>query len=503
MHSQPPQTHHKHPSIVWYLAIAAALMSIPFGVINSLLVLYLQQVMHVNSHVQYAIFSAYNALLFILPLIGGFTAGRFGYKKSLVFSTFLCVIGTLILTVPTMHAMTLGLSFFATGVGMYVPTYLVLVGKIYAREDARRDSGYTLVYVISNIGFLISAFLGGYIQRYFSFGTAFIIGGLIMALLFLSFPWMLHRVKGMNGEVIPALSRSSEPVKFVWIILITLLTLPVCNWLLNHAQLSNNLLLGLVVVEIIGVIIMAMLQPTKRDRLRLLAFLILSITSMGFWALYILEPSLLTIFIQSNVNRNLFGLDIPPSVFYGLDPFFIILLGSILTVVWLKLHQANRDPSLPAKFTLSLLSMGIGMGIFALSIVLSGFDVKTSLWWVVFGYFFLTLGELLISPIGQAMVGKLVPVGQEGLMMGVWQTFVGMSAAVADYFAEMATVPEKASYVQSSHIYFKAFLTITVVTLILTGISWLIVPFVKKAIGQPHFPMHPMPPQDQIECPSA
>ncbi len=488
----------KHPPIIWYLAIVSALMSIPFGVINSLLVLYLQQVMHVDPHAQYALFSAYNALLFILPLVGGFTAGRFGYKKALIFATFLCVSGTLVLTIPTMRSMTWGLSLFATGISMYVPTYLVLVGKIYTREDARRESGYTLVYVISNMGFLLSAFLGGYIQRYFSFGAAFVTGGLFMALLFFSFPWMLHRIKCVNGNPIPALSKSPEWRKAFWIVLIMSMMLPICDWLLNHAQLSNNLLLGLVVIEIIGVLIMAFFQPTRRDRLRLLAFLILSVTSMGFWALYILEPSLLTMFIQSNVNRNLGGLDIPPSVFYGLDPFFIILLGSLFSVLWIKLHRARKDPSLPTKFTLSLLAMAIGMAIFAFSIVATGFDVKVSLWWVVLGYFFLTTGELLISPIGQAMVGKLVPVGQEGLMMGVWQTFVGMSAAVADYFAETASVPEKSTYVQSSHIYFKTFVVITVVTLILTGISWLIAPFVKKAIGQSHSAHE----QDHMECPS-
>ncbi len=474
----------KHPNMLWYIALLSALMCIPFGVINSLLVLYLQHVMHLNQHEQYATFSAYNAMLFALPLIGGFTAGKFGYKKALVFSTLLCVLGALVLCVPQELFLHLGLSLFATGVGMYVPTYLVLVGKIYQKNDHRWEGGYTVVYVISNMGFLISAFMGGYIQRYFGFGAAFITGGLCMALAFLSFPWMLKKIKCVDGLEIPAQSKLSEGMKVFFMVLIALITIPICYFLLIHAKLSNEILLGVVILEVLGVLILALRQKNPRDKFKLFAFLILSITSMGFWSLYILEPSLLTMFIQSNVNRNLFGLDIPPSVFYGLNPFFIILLGSLLSILWVFLERKKINPSLPSKFALSLSSMVIGIGIFAFCIFITGFDLKVSLWWVVLGYLFLTTGELLIGPIGQSMVGKLVPHGHEGLLMGVWQTFVGLSAAVADYLADMGSVPEGASYTQSSHIYFHAFMMITITTLILAAISWLIAPFVRRAIGK-------------------
>jgi len=473
----------KHPGLLWYIAILSALMCIPFGVINSLLVLYLQHVMHLNQHEQYATFSAYNAMLFALPLIGGFTAGKFGYKKALVLSTLLCVSGALVLCVPQEFFLHLGLSLFATGVGMYVPTYLVLVGKLYRKNDPRWEGGYTIVYVISNMGFLISAFMGGYIQKYFGFGAAFITGGLCMALAFLSFPWMLNKIKCIDGLEIPAQSKSPEMIKLFWMILIALITIPLCYFLLTHAKLSNQLLLVVVILEILGVLILALRQKDRKDRFKLFAFLILSITSMGFWSLYILEPSLLTMFIQNNVNRDLFGSEIPPSVFYGLNPFFIIVLGSLFSVLWVRLEKKKLNPSLPSKFALSLSSMVIGIGIFALSIFITGFDLKIALWWVVLGYLFLTTGELLIGPIGQSMVGRLVPHGHEGLLMGVWQTFVGLSAAVADYLADMGAVPEDASYSQSSHIYFHAFMVITITTLILAAISWLIAPFVRRAIG--------------------
>lgn len=476
------QAENKHPLMLWYLAIVSGTMSIPFGIINSLLVLYLAGPMHFTGHEKYALFSAYNSMLFTLPLIGGFAAGRFGYRKAFTFGCILCVLGAFTLAIQTSFCLHLGLSLFATGVGFYVPTYLVLVGKIYTRHDHRRESGYTAAYVISNIGFLISAFLGGYLQRYFGFGTAFVVGGLIMALQLITYPFALPKLRNHDGSVIEVQHKSGEISKTIWQLIFVIVTIPVCFALLQHANFSNGLLLVLVAIEIVVLLFLAFGQKREKDKLRLLALITLSIVSVGFWALYILEPSLLTLFIKTNVDRQFFGTLIPPSTFYGLDPFFIVLLGSAFTYLWIRLKKIGRDPSLPAKFTLALLSMTIGMAIFMVSIYLCGFTSKVAMWWVVFGYFFLTTGELLIGPIGQSMVGKLAPRGLEGALMGAWQTFSGVSAAIANYMTYWADVPEKATLEQSNHIYFGAFGKVSLTTFILTLLAWVVVPQVKKAI---------------------
>lgn len=472
----------KHPGMLWYLAIVSATMSIPFGIINSLLVLYLSGPMHMTGHSKYALFSAYNAMIFTLPLIGGMSAGRFGYRKAFVLGCLLCVTGAFVIAIPNSFSLHLGLSLFATGVGFYVPTYLVLIGKIYSRHDHRRESGYTLAYVISNIGFLISAVLGGYLERYFGFTTAFTVGGIIMAFQLLTYPFVLPKLRNHDGSKIEANQQSGEISKTIFAILAAAIAIPVCFVLLQHANFTNKLLLVLVGIEVVVLIFVAILQKRRIDRFRLFAFIILSIISIGFWALYILEPSLLTIFIKDNVDRMIGNISIPPSTFYGLDPFYIVLLGGIFSAMWIRLKHINKDPSLPSKYTLALFSMALGMGIFMASTYLSGGDHKVALWWVVFGYLFLTIGELLIGPIGQSMVGKLAPHGMEGILMGVWQTFTGVSAAIASYMTYWAKVPGEATLNESNHIYFHAFGKIALSAGALGVVSLIMIPFVKKLI---------------------
>lgn len=478
-------SHEKHPRILWYLAMVSMFISLPFGMINSLLVLYLKGPMQFSQHHQYALFSAYNAMLFTLPLIGGFAAGQFGYKKALIVATLLCFLGPITLFGSSMTSLTLGLSLFATGTGIYVPTYLVLVGKLYTRNDGRRESGYTICYVFGNIGFLLSAILASYLQRYMGFNATFMTGGFFMLIVAASFPFLLWRIEHHDGSSINANFNWSEGKKWFAMILTALITIPICYELLSYAKLANNLLLGLVVFEGVALFALAFLQKTQLNKMRLIAFILLSFLSMGFFALYMLEPSLLMVFIQTNVDRTIGDITIPTALSYGLDPLYICLFGSFFAYLWVKLRKINRDPSLPAKFTLSLFVMGFGILIYAASIWLSGFDNKINLFWPIFGYLFLTCAELLISPIGFAMVGRLAPEGMEGALMGVWQTFTGMSAAIADLLAEQTTIPKDASLSQSNHTYFDSFGKIALFAIVLGVVSWLLLPFIKRAIGQP------------------
>ena len=57
--------------------------------------------------------------------------------------------------------------------------------------------------------------------------------------------------------------------------------------------------------------------------------------------------------------------------------------------------------------------------------------VKTSMFWLVGAYFFHTLGELCLSPIGLSMVSKLAPLRLASMLMGIWFFFTAMASKVA------------------------------------------------------------------------
>ncbi len=45
---------------------------------------------------------------------------------------------------------------------------------------------------------------------------------------------------------------------------------------------------------------------------------------------------------------------------------------------------------------------------------------KMSPWWLILAYAVVTLGELMLSPMGLSLVSKVAPVRLRGVMMGGW-----------------------------------------------------------------------------------
>jgi POT family proton-dependent oligopeptide transporter len=98
----------------------------------------------------------------------------------------------------------------------------------------------------------------------------------------------------------------------------------------------------------------------------------------------------------------------------------VILLSPLFAWLWLRLGP--RDPSVPAKFALSLLFMALSFLVLvpAGAMAQSGAGARVSPMWLVVSYFVSELGELCLSPVGLSAVTKLAPVRIVGLMMGVW-----------------------------------------------------------------------------------
>ena len=165
--------------------------------------------------------------------------------------------------------------------------------------------------------------------------------------------------------------------------------------------------------------------------------------------------------------------EVPASWFGILNSFFIIALAPLLSKVW----ESKFNPSAPVKFGLGLVLLGIGFGVLALGS--SGIDreatsATVSLWWLILAYFFHTMGELCVSPVGLSYVSKLAPLKLVGLMFGIW--FI--ATAVANYLAGWT-----GSYIDpiSERYGLKVFFLIYTVIPILSGLLiWLITPKIRK-----------------------
>src|ERR1700674_1285221 len=125
----------------------------------------------------------------------------------------------------------------------------------------------------------------------------------------------------------------------------------------------------------------------------------------------------------------------PASWLQNVVPTFIILLAPVFAWLWTWLASRKANPSTPAKFALGL--MGLAGGFFVLSWGAANATEanRVSMVWLVVAYFFNTVGELCLSPVGLSSVTKLAPRGRVGEMMGVWFISIALGDLIAGLVA--------------------------------------------------------------------
>ena len=115
--------------------------------------------------------------------------------------------------------------------------------------------------------------------------------------------------------------------------------------------------------------------------------------------------------------------EVPATWFQSINSAFIILLAPVFAGLWVSMGRRRKDLSSPAKFSLGLFFAGLGflMMIYAArEVVASNGALKVSAMWLVGSYFFQTVGELCLSPVGLSSMTKLSPRKYVGQMMGIW-----------------------------------------------------------------------------------
>ena len=138
----------------------------------------------------------------------------------------------------------------------------------------------------------------------------------------------------------------------------------------------------------------------------------------------------MTLFAERNVDRNILGWEMGPATTQFFNPAYILIFGSLFSIMWVALKKRNRDISIPMKFGLGILQLGLGYLVVLLAAPFA-MEYKVPLWTLAFLYMLHTTGELFLSPIGLSMVTKLVPKDMTSTAMGAWF----LSIAGANYAA--------------------------------------------------------------------
>jgi proton-dependent oligopeptide transporter, POT family len=103
-------------------------------------------------------------------------------------------------------------------------------------------------------------------------------------------------------------------------------------------------------------------------------------------------------------------------------------------VAWLYLAKRNKEPSSPTKFGLGMVAGAISFALMLPAISAIDTGGKVSANYLLVFYFFQTVAELCISPVGMSSMSKLAPPRMAGMVMGVW--FFAIS--IGEYLAGRA-----------------------------------------------------------------
>jgi len=204
-----------------------------------------------------------------------------------------------------------------------------------------------------------------------------------------------------------------------WIIYLSAALGTLVIWALVRSQEVVNWLLILTSLVTVGLILWnAFKKLNSREFQRILAATFLISLNVLFWALFEQAGSSLNIFADENVDRRVFGEEVPAATFQSLNAMYIVFLGPIFAGIWAWLAKRGKDPSAPFKFGLGVIQLGLGF-----LVLVWGAQNSVNLTPVLFIfliYLLHTTGELCLSPVGLSAMTRLTPVFMVGLMMGAW-----------------------------------------------------------------------------------
>ncbi len=406
------------------------------------------------------VLGGYAALVYAMPVIGGLLADRYlGMRKAVIFGGLLLVAGHLGMAIEgeaarrvgdevlrdegALQVFYLSLALIVIGVGFLKPNISTIVGRLYTEEDPRRDSGFTIFYMGINIGSFAATLLCGYLGETYGWAYGFGAAGIGMLIGLLTFTLGQKHLHGHAEPANPAVLREKSPLGLnkEWTIYLGAVVGVFAVWqmLQFHGAVGTALnLLSLAVL--VGLTWFIATRCDSVERGRMIALVVLTLSTVVFWALFEQAAASMTLFADRVMDRNLLGFELTASQFGSLNSFFIFTLAPLFAWLWTSLARRGLEPSTPVKFALGIAQAGLGFGALVWGASQPDEAGLVTAYWMVLAYLLHTTGELCLSPVGLSAVTKLSVPSVVGVMMGSWFLATAYSEFVAAQLAKLAAI---------------------------------------------------------------
>ena len=371
---RPARTLFGHPPGLTVLFTTQMWAEFSFFGLQALLVYYMTRELGFSQAKSSLIYGAYGAGAFFSPFFGGVIADRWlGRTWSVIVGGTLMMCGHFAMAFEPLLFPALAL--VAVGNGLFIPPLAIQVGSLYADDDPRKAYAYSAYYMGINLGGLLAPLVCGTLGEFYGWHWGFAAAGVGMAIgliIYCSFLRLLPPEPGRRRDA--SLEAVAEaPLDFAQVKTLLLMVAMVVLFRVGYEQSGN---------------IIALWVADRTDR---------SIALFGT------------------------GLTIPATWFQAINPLLIILLTPVLIRIWKALRARESVPHLLRRMAFGCIFASSAMLLMVAAAAVSGPEAaRVSAWWVI-GYFvLLTLGELLVIPVGLTLVETLSPVRFAATAMGGW-----------------------------------------------------------------------------------
>ena len=455
-----------------------------YYIMNAVLLLFLVSKFGLSGSTAGLIYSVFYFGIYVLSLVGGIIADRTqNYNRTIQFGLIIMAVGYVALAIPLFSkdasgiiadgtGSWLGILIFtcfallciAFGNGLFKGNLQALVGQMYDNFEAeaakkgpealaeakdKRDSGFQIFYVFINIGGVIAPFVAPMLRNWWLKAHDFIYNADMPALChqFLSNNEVTQKFsETMANSIVEGATMPSDLVAF------SSQYIDVFNTGVHFSFIAS------VAAMLISLTIFFMTkkkfpQPTKKAKAetvnytaeekqamakeikqRMAALFAVLGIAIFFWLSFHQNGQSLTVFARDFVITD----SLPAEIWQALNPLYVIILTPVIMVVFGALARKGKAVSTPRKIAYG---MGIAGCAYLFLMILSitcnypsgevfraldaaGMEAaglaKSGPWVLIVTYFFLTVAELFISPLGLSFVSKVAPRHMVGLCQGLW-----------------------------------------------------------------------------------
>ena len=447
-----------------------------YYIMNAVLTLFICSKFGVPDKTAGIMFAVFYFLIYVLSLPGGIIADRTkNYKGTIITGLIVMAVGYCILSIPVfsghgfswvMVLTMVALIIIACGNGLFKGNLQAVVGQLYddfeaeeakkgpealAKAKEKRDTGFQIFYVFINIGGVIAPFIAPIIRNWWLNAHNMVYNA--------DLPKLCHdfvaNSDAMKPEAVANLTElvAKQPelatqgidmsqfcdsyitvfntgVHFAFIASVAAMLISLTIFLCTKKGLPNPVKKAASADEEKAVTYTAeekaaMAKEVKQRMAGLYAVLGVCVF---FWFAFHQNGESLALFARDFIQND----SIPPEIMQCINPFFVIILTPIIMWLFAKLARSGKEVSTPRKIALG---MAIAACAYIFLVALSSVNgynspgayngsvpagIKEGPWALIVTYFFLTVAELFISPLGLSFVSKIAPKHIQGICQGLW-----------------------------------------------------------------------------------